>query len=130
MSDEFAEALERWRQAEDIQDQFLEHCEGWSLWLDLRSIEDSVKVFRGNHHELTLAAAIVDDPDRWLPLASRDNREGHAKYMDEMDRLFHNYLASAYSLSSCMWKIYVRRGWPCCRRAPSTCVGPRGSGRG
>lgn len=104
------EALDRWRRADVLQEQMLT-CSGWGLWQDLRRVEASGKVFHGNHHELKVATLIVDDPEQWLPLISTDNREGHARYLDNIDRLLHNYLAAAYSLSTCMYKVFQRRGW-------------------
>lgn len=70
------------------------------------SIDNSLRIFLGNNFELQTKLT-VPDPDRWLPFMDLPLEE-HANYIDELDRLLHNYLASAYSLSSCMRQIMLR----------------------
>ncbi len=90
----------------------LKAAPGWVLLQDRNSLDDTIRVFRGNHWELSQALAVGRDPHKWLPLMAQTNDEGFWKFMDELDRLLHNYLASAFSLSSCMWEIKRSRGWP------------------
>jgi hypothetical protein len=102
-------ALEGMREEIERINAVIQACPGWAVVKDLRSVAASVRIFLGNHDELDRAIGIIKDPARWLPIVDIRNREAYGRFMDELDRLLHNYFASAYSLSSCMNKIRERR---------------------
>lgn len=82
-----------------------------SLRVDLGSILTSRRIFHGNHAELMRALQVTDDPGQWLPLMDITEPERFAQFRDELDRLLHNYLSSAYTLSSTEFSVAARR-WP------------------
>jgi hypothetical protein len=81
----------------------------WSLRADLDSILTSRRIFHGNHAELLTALRVTDSFDTWLPLIDTRNLERFAQFRDELDRLLHNYLSSAYTLSSTAYTVVAKR---------------------
>lgn len=80
---------------------------GWELRSELNYVITARRVFLGNHAELQHAVTVVHRPDEWLPIIDDDGT--YAVFSDELDRLLHNYLASAYSLSSVAFKVAKKR---------------------
>jgi hypothetical protein len=71
---------------------------------DLGAVRGLRRVFLGNHRELEAKLSIVDDPAKWLPIWSVDGGQLQP-YLDDLDRHFFNYLASAFSLSASIFDI-------------------------
>lgn len=79
---------------------------GWNIVRSRNWIDNSRRVFLGNNFELQTKLK-SRDTDKWLPFMDVPSKE-YGDYIDELDRLLHNYLASAYSLSCCMRQIMLR----------------------
>jgi hypothetical protein len=74
---------------------------------DLGAVHGLRRVFLGNHRELEEKLSIVNDPAKWLPIWSIDGNQLQP-YLDDLDRYFFNYLASAFSLSASIFDIKKR----------------------
>jgi len=71
---------------------------------DLGAVRGLRRVFLGNHQELETKLSIVNDPAKWLPIWSIDSGQLQP-FLDDLDRHFFNYLASAFSLSASIFDI-------------------------
>lgn len=71
---------------------------GWAIRVNIRSLDRSVRVFNGNQHELDRHLETPSDAGQLLRLWDRNNPEVFERFLDEVDRLLHNYLAAAMSL--------------------------------
>lgn len=81
---------------------------GMRVRQDLAAVDTTTRIFAGNAAELSGHIQIARDPARWLPIASVDNRPEYPRFMDELDRYLHNYLASALSLCNCARGVQQR----------------------
>lgn len=79
---------------------------GWRLRRELSGVARGYRVFLGNDRELRQFLDAHAQPDAALALWDDSNREGFERFLDEVDRLLHNYLASAASL-----RDHTRRLW-------------------
>ena len=77
-------------------------------WDDLDVIPRAHRIFVANHDELASKLRILDDPGQWLPI--RSSGSGNLiPFLHEVERLLHNFLAAAYTLSSTIFKVANRR---------------------
>jgi hypothetical protein len=74
---------------------------------DLGAVHGLRRVLVGNDREPTAKLAVVNDPTEWLPVWSIGGGQLQP-YLDELDRQFFNYLASAFSLSTSIFDIKKR----------------------
>lgn len=84
---------------------------GWSLRRDLGTVLTARRILHGNFGELKRTLCITDDAAAWFNLLDLRNQEASATFRDEIDRLLHNFLSAAYTLSATEYKIAQRR-WP------------------
>lgn len=77
-------------------------------WRDLDAIPRAHRIFLANYEELARKLAVLDDPARWLPIRS-EGSELFVPFLQEVERLLHNFLAAAYTLSSTIFKVADRR---------------------
>jgi len=78
---------------------------GWALNRDLLAARRMIRVFRGNDRELTTFLDVQAEPERALALWTVGNPE-FEPFLDEADRLLHNYLAAVAAL-----RDHQRRLW-------------------
>lgn len=71
---------------------------GWKVASEVRALNRSRGVFVGNVRELGRFLRGPEEPHELLRLWSIENREGFERYLDEVDRLLHNFVAAAMSL--------------------------------
>src|SRR5687767_5560473 len=71
---------------------------GWAIRVDIRSLDRSLRVFNGNQSELDRHLETASDAGEILRLWDRNNPEVFEGFLNEVDRLLHNYLAAAMSL--------------------------------
>jgi hypothetical protein len=81
-------------------------CPGWRLGRELSGLARSYKVFLGNDAELRDYLRRHSELPTVLELWSVQNREGFERFLDEVDRLLHNYVAGAGTL-----RDHTRRVW-------------------
>ena len=74
-------------------------------WGDLDVIPRAHRIFVANYDELASRLRIQEDPQKWLAVGSG----GHDPLLREVDRLLHNFLAAAYTLSATIYKVAERR---------------------
>jgi hypothetical protein len=65
---------------------------------DLAGLARSYRLFLGNDRELLAFLTAHEEPPAVLELFALRNRAAFESFLDEVDRLLHNYLASALSL--------------------------------
>jgi len=88
-----------WKEIEGIRAE-IEGSPGWFLRGDLASLARSQRIFAGNTSELHGLLRRSASPDVWLSAWDREHPERLEQLLDEADRLFHNFLAAAFSLIS------------------------------
>ena len=82
-------------------------CEGARLHSELGGVARTYRVFVGNDREFQALFAHYDNNvQARLELWDTHNRDGFDAFLDEVDRLLHNYLAAATSL-----RDHTRRLW-------------------
>jgi hypothetical protein len=72
--------------------------EGWTVRAEILGLDRSLKVLHGNASDLHDFLSEHAEPPKVYELWNADNREGLELFLDEVDRLLHNYLAAAFSL--------------------------------
>ena len=68
------------------------------IYRNLQALQASFSIFSGNFYELVQALAPLQDSQKSLPLCNYSSRENLESLLDQTSRLFHNFLASAFSL--------------------------------
>lgn len=81
-------------------------CDGARLYSELGGVSRTYRVFVGNDREFHAMFARYSDTQALLELWDVRNRAGFDAFLDEVDRLLHNYLAAAASL-----RDHTRRLW-------------------
>jgi hypothetical protein len=76
----------------------LRQLPGWSVRAEIHGFDRSLRVFAGNADELTGFLRESQEPATAFRLWALDNREGFERFLDEVDRLLHNFVAAAMSL--------------------------------
>lgn len=76
----------------------LRQLPGWSVRAEILALDRSLRVFTGNARELTRFLGEAQEPANAMQLWAIENREGFERFLDEVDRLLHNYVAAAMSL--------------------------------
>jgi hypothetical protein len=71
---------------------------GWRVRAELLALERSLRVFTGNADELMTFLGNHQEPPAVLQLWAVNNREGFDRFLDEIDRMLHNFVAAAMSL--------------------------------
>jgi len=64
---------------------------GWAIRVDIRSLDRSLRVFNRNQRELDRHLETPSDAGELLRLWDRNNPEVFEGFLDEVDRLLHNY---------------------------------------
>jgi hypothetical protein len=72
--------------------------EGHRLRLKIQALSNSYYVFAGNYHSLVVALDHFGDSEKSMTLWAVDNRDKLDRFMVEVTRLFHNFLAGAKTL--------------------------------
>jgi hypothetical protein len=84
--------------------------EGALLYSDLVALHRSLQVFLGNCDQLLgFMSSHLDDPLTEMRLWAVQNREGFNRFLDEVERLYHNVAAAALSLRDHSYR--VRNHW-------------------
>jgi hypothetical protein len=84
--------------------------EGALLYSDLLALHRSLQVFLGNCDQLLgFMSSHLDDPLTEMRLWAVQNREGFNRFLDEVERLYHNVAAAALSLRDHSYR--VRNHW-------------------
>jgi hypothetical protein len=76
----------------------LRQMEGWQIGADLTRLLRTRRVFAGNQAELGRLLSEAEGIPRAFELMAQDNREERDAFLDEVDRLLHNFLAAALTL--------------------------------
>lgn len=76
----------------------LRQLPGWSVRAELLAFDRSLRVFASNADELSRFLGESQEPATAFQLWARDNREGFERFLDEVDRLLHNFVAGAMTL--------------------------------
>ena len=76
----------------------LRQLPGWSVRAQIHGFDRSLRVFAGNADELTRFLRESQEPAAVFRLWADDNREAFERFLDEVDRLLHNFVAAAMSL--------------------------------
>jgi hypothetical protein len=71
---------------------------GGKVYADVTSLMRSWRVFNGNSAEFERLLTEAEAYPRALELWSTDNREGFEEFLDDVDRLLHNYVTAVFSL--------------------------------
>lgn len=71
---------------------------GWEVLTRIRRLERTLAILLGNSADLRAALEFFADPRRSLPLWSVDRRAEFRQFLGDVDRLLHNFLASAKTL--------------------------------
>jgi hypothetical protein len=79
---------------------------GAALRNELAAVARSYRLFHANATELERFLAQYDDPSARVELWALQNRDSFDAFLDEVDRLFHNFLAAAATL-----RDHTRRLW-------------------
>jgi hypothetical protein len=103
---------------EDLLRRAIRESPGWEIRRELRAVARSYRVFLGNDRELLGYLAAHEELPRALELWNADNRDGFERFLDEVDRLLHNYLASVATL-----RDHTRRLW---KKYPPDSADPQG----
>lgn len=81
-------------------------CTGAKIHAELENVERTHRLVLGNCREVLVYLAKSEEPDTMLALWDVGNREVLERFLDEYDRLLHNYVASVTSL-----RDHTRRLW-------------------
>ena len=76
----------------------LRRTEAWRIRLDIFRLIRSWRLFVGNREELEELLGEATEPPQALELWSQDNRKEFEEFLEEVDRLLHNFVASAMTL--------------------------------
>jgi hypothetical protein len=76
----------------------LRQLPGWSVRAELLAFDRSLRVFVGNADELARFLGESQEPANAFQLWALQNREGFERFLDEVDRLLHNFVAGAMTL--------------------------------
>lgn len=76
----------------------LKPLEGWRLGEKIDTHEISLSIFQGNFEDLMSQIQIFKEPTSFIILHDVRNSEELHKFFKQITRLFHNYLASAFTL--------------------------------
>jgi len=68
-------------------------------WRDLDAIPWAYRIYLVNYEELARKVRVLDDPGQWLPIISVGSG-ALIPFLQEVERLLHNCLAAAFTLSS------------------------------
>jgi hypothetical protein len=79
-------------------------------WRDLDGISRAHRIYLANYQELDDKLEVPDDPGQWLPISNQGSGR-LIRFLGEVERLLHNFLAAAYTLSSTLYTVANRR-WP------------------
>jgi hypothetical protein len=91
-------------------EQAMLRSEGALLYSDLVALHRSLQVFLGNCDQLLgFMSSHLDDPLTEMRLWAVQNREGFNRFLDEVERLYHNVAAAALSLRDHSYR--VRNHW-------------------
>jgi hypothetical protein len=71
---------------------------GWQVRAELLALDRSMRVFKGNAAELSRYLGEHERVPAVLELWDVNNRDAFDRFLDEVDRLLHNFVASAASL--------------------------------
>jgi hypothetical protein len=71
---------------------------GWKVAAEVQGLNRSRGVFVGNVRELGRFLRSPEEPHELLQLWDMQNREGFDRYLEEVDRLLHNFVAASMSL--------------------------------
>jgi hypothetical protein len=83
-------------------------CPGWTLRRELAGLARSYKVFLGNDAELRDYLRRHSELPMALELWRVENREGFERFLDEIDRLLHNYVAAAGTLRDHTLRVWKK----------------------
>jgi hypothetical protein len=92
--------MSNWTSAEELiaMRQRLRELPGWSVRSEMLSLDRSLRVFTGNARELSQILGEQQEPANAFHLWALQNHEGFERFLDEVDRLLHNFVAGAMSL--------------------------------
>jgi hypothetical protein len=76
----------------------LRRLPGWSVRAEIHALDRSVRVFTGNANELSQFLGKYQEPANAVQLWALDNRDGFERFLDEVDRLLHNFLSAAATI--------------------------------
>jgi hypothetical protein len=79
---------------------------GWKIRRELAGLARTYRLFLGNDRELQQYLVASRETQRVLELWDVRNRNGFERFLDEIDRLLHNYVAAAATL-----RDHTRRVW-------------------
>jgi hypothetical protein len=71
---------------------------GWTVASEMQGLNRSRRVFVGNVRELGRFLQSPKEPQELLQLWDMANREAFDRYLEEVDRMLHNFVAAAMSL--------------------------------
>lgn len=74
------------------------NSEEMKIYQNLLALKASFKVFSGNFYEITQELESLKDPRAFLDAHSKNHEEDISELLDQVLRLLHNFLASAFSL--------------------------------
>jgi hypothetical protein len=77
-------------------------------WRDLDAIPRAYRIYLVNYEELARKLRVLDDPGQWLPIISVGSG-ALIPFLQEVERLLHNFLAAAFTLSSTINAAASRR---------------------
>jgi hypothetical protein len=97
--------MEAWEQIK-LAEQRMKDCAGEELMSEFSSLARTARLFIGNEREFGKQFETYEDLPARLELWDARNREAFEAFLDEVDRLLHNYLASVTSL-----RDHTRRLW-------------------
>jgi hypothetical protein len=86
----------------------LEQSKEMEIYRNFQALQASFRVFSGNFHELVRGLEHLKDSRSSLAMYNDDHRENVHNLLDQTSRLFHNFLASAFSLIEHTRKIVNR----------------------
>lgn len=76
----------------------LRELPGWSVRVEMLALDRSLRVFTGNAKELLRFLGEQQEPANAFQLWALSNRDGFERFLDEVDRLLHNFVGAAMSL--------------------------------
>jgi hypothetical protein len=76
----------------------LRRLPGWKPAAEIRALDRSRRLFDGNVKELQRFLGEHSEPPRVLELWAMNNRKNFDLFLEEVDRLLHNFVAAALSL--------------------------------
>jgi hypothetical protein len=86
----------------------LEQSKEMEIYRNFQALQASFRVFSGNFNELVRGLEHLKDSRSSLAMYNDDHRENVDNLLDKTSRLFHNFLASAFSLIEHTRKIVNR----------------------